>query len=125
MAKDDYFVLEGKILVFLYRKLKGSSAKDAEEYLQPHTKDFPISEEYFRFVIGSLAEEGYISGYKIVKAWGGGIRVLTREHVRLDSGLCAPWGGGMRVLTPFPGCDKINHKKFTGDCIYYVRAKQI
>lgn len=77
MARDDYYVIEEKFLVFLYRKLKGSTAKDAEEYLQPHTKDFPISEEYFRFVVGSLAEEGYISGYKIVKARGGEVIELN------------------------------------------------
>ena len=45
MAKDDMPVLFCKILIYLYKVLKGKQERD-EYYIQPFTKDFPISEDY-------------------------------------------------------------------------------
>ena len=45
MAKDDMPVLFCKILVHLYKVLKGKQEQD-KYYIQPFTKDFPISEDY-------------------------------------------------------------------------------
>lgn len=73
MAKDDYDRLVCIILTYLYAMLKGKTEERPEIYLQPLTKEFPVTEEYFNFIIESLVNEGYITGVRIVKAWGGDI----------------------------------------------------
>ena len=75
MARDDYYVIVGKVLGYLYLKLKSKSKKGIE-YLQPMSKDFPIQQDYFEYVISNLCTEGYIDGVVIVRAWGGGIVML-------------------------------------------------
>jgi hypothetical protein len=50
MAKDDYFVLAYRVLAYLYDCLKGKK-KLNPDYLKPLTKDFPIEEEYFNYVM--------------------------------------------------------------------------
>ncbi|GAB6160243.1 hypothetical protein [Howardella ureilytica] len=50
MAKDDMPVLFCKILVYLYKVLKGKQEQD-KYYIQPFTKDFPISEDYLQNVL--------------------------------------------------------------------------
>lgn len=77
MSKDDYHVLVLKILQFLYNRLKGKTAKDPEEYLQALTKDFPVQPEYFERILADLTEDGLISGYRVARAWGGDVIVLT------------------------------------------------
>lgn len=39
MAKDDYYVIAGKILVYLYAKLKGKNDQKPEEYLHALLKN--------------------------------------------------------------------------------------
>ena len=78
MAKDDYFVLAAKILVYLYSKLKGKAAKDIS-YLSPKTKDFPIEQEYFEYVLLQLEKQGYIENLYVQKYWGGQIVKVTDE----------------------------------------------
>ena len=70
MAKDDYHVIAGKILVYLYCRLKGKTDKPVE-YLSSNSKDFPISEEYFQYVLRELQKHGYIEGLITVGTWGG------------------------------------------------------
>lgn len=62
MAKDDYFVIVAKILVFLYKHLKGKAKEKIEEYIQPNTKDFPISEDYMFYVMRHMYEDGLVEG---------------------------------------------------------------
>ena len=73
MAKDDYNRLVCIILTYLYARLKGNAEERPEVYLQPMTKDFPVSEEYFCFILESLLKAGYIDGIKFIRAWGGDI----------------------------------------------------
>lgn len=61
MAKDDYFVLAYKLLKYLYDCLKNSERADWEK-LAPETKDFPIGEEYFSYIVEHLLDDGYIEG---------------------------------------------------------------
>ena len=75
MAKDDYFVIVGKILGFLYLRLKHKTKKGIE-YLQPMTKDFPIMQDYFEYVIRNLQNAGYIDGVTIIRAWGGDVIMM-------------------------------------------------
>ena len=71
MANDDYPVLVCKILVFLYKKLKGKTNILTENYIQPLTSDFPVNEDYFNYVIEHLVKDEYVEKVKIVDAWGG------------------------------------------------------
>ena len=57
MAKDDYYTIVAKILVFLYKKLQGKEKGSVKEYIIPMTKDFPISEEYFQYVIANTMHQ--------------------------------------------------------------------
>ncbi len=56
MAKDDMPVLFCKILIYLYKVLKGKQERD-EYYIQPMTNDFPISETYLQTVLIELQEK--------------------------------------------------------------------
>lgn len=69
MAKDDYFVFVYKVLSYLYDCLKGKKVLDFE-YLTPLTKDFPIEEDYFNYIIENLYKEGYIDGVVLVPILG-------------------------------------------------------
>lgn len=62
MAKDDYFVIVAKILLFLYKHLKGKTQKKVEDYIQPNTKEFPISEDYMFYVMRHMYEDGLVEG---------------------------------------------------------------
>ena len=73
MAKDDYYVIAGKILAYLYAKLKGKSVQKPEEYLRAMTNDFPISEEYFNYVLDEIDACGYIQ-MTTIKYWGGDVK---------------------------------------------------
>ncbi len=54
MAKDDYYTIVAKILVYLYKKYK---QKDIEQnYILPMTKNFPIYEEQHRIIKRSGVE---------------------------------------------------------------------
>ncbi len=77
MAKDDYKRIVCIILTFLYARLRKKTEERPEVYLQPMTKDFPVDEEYFYFILNSLEQKGFISGIKFVKAWGGDIINIT------------------------------------------------
>lgn len=72
MAKDDYYVLVARILVYLYARVKGKDKRKPEEFLIPMSDDFPVTKEYFEFVITEMERHGYIQ-IQIIKAWGGKI----------------------------------------------------
>ena len=55
MAKDDMPVIFCKILIYLYKVLKGKQERD-EYYIQPFTKDFPISEDYLETALIELQD---------------------------------------------------------------------
>ena len=73
MAKDDYFVMVCKLLVYLYRRLKGRTKKDPEEYLLPLSKDFPATEGYFYYLLEKTQEAGMIEGVELTREWSGDI----------------------------------------------------
>lgn len=76
MAKNDYFVIVGKILTFLYLRLKGETDKGIE-YLSPNTEDFPISKEYFNYAIEHMYNEGLIENLNTVKTPSGKLLDLS------------------------------------------------
>ena len=82
MAKDDYFVIVAKILVYLYAKLKGKNKVPAVEYIHPLSKDFPISEDYLNMIIDEMAYHGYIKINRF-KAWGGEVVLRDIDSIRI------------------------------------------
>lgn len=73
MAKDDYDKIVCQILLYLYSWIRGKTDTEPEIYLQPMTKDLPISEEYFQLILENMLEKGLIRGISITRAWGGDI----------------------------------------------------
>lgn len=73
MAKDDYFVFVYKILEYLYACLRNKK-KFNLDYLQPLSKDFPIEEDYFFYIIEKMYESNYIEGVVLVP-------ILGKPHV--------------------------------------------
>ena len=71
MAKDDYSRIVCLILTFLYARLRGKTEERPEVYLQPMTKDFPVEEEYFYFILEEMQKKGWIQGLTFVRTWGG------------------------------------------------------
>ena len=72
MANDDMPVLFCKILIYLYKVLKGKKERD-EYYIQPMTADFPIDEHYLQVVLLELRQKGYIRGSEFRCTFGGNI----------------------------------------------------
>ena len=66
MSKNDYHVLAYRLLSYLYACLKDGMQPDME-YLQYNTKDFPIGEEYWYYLLCNLLASGYIRGAEIVQ----------------------------------------------------------
>lgn len=71
MAKDDYSRIVCLILTYLYARLRGKTEERPEVYLQPMTKDFPIEENYFNFILEEMQKKGWISGLAFSRDWSG------------------------------------------------------
>ncbi len=69
MAKDDYFVIVYRILVYLYACLKAGQ-RPSLEYLQYGTDDFPVVKDYWQYIWLNLYKEGYIDGIKVIPILG-------------------------------------------------------
>lgn len=84
MAKDDYDVIVCKVLVFFYRRLKGKIPDDeAASYLNPVTKQLPVSEDYLNAVIMDLIDLGFIADAEVNRAWGGDIMNIDTRRARI------------------------------------------
>ena len=81
VAKDDYYVIVAKILVYLYKKTKDSK-KVEKNYIVPMSKDFPISQEYLFYVIEMLERQGCVEA-SIIRAWGNEIISIDTEEMRI------------------------------------------
>ncbi len=69
MAKDDYYVIVYKILVYLYVQLKNGDDVDSK-ILSYNGKLFNIPEKYWTYIIVNLYQDGYIENITIKKPWG-------------------------------------------------------
>ena len=54
MAKDDYYVIVAKILVYLYKKYKCIEVD--EDYIRPRSEAFPIEEKQLFETIDMMAK---------------------------------------------------------------------
>lgn len=83
MAKDDYYTIVTKILVYLYNRLKGKTGVKPENYLIPLTEDFPINEEYFDYVMRHMIKQGLIEGLRIRDIEGKALITGSMENVAI------------------------------------------
>lgn len=64
------------------------------------TKDFPIEEEYFNFILEEMQKKGWITGLQFVRAWGGElIRIHGYSRIQIT-------GDGIQYL-----CDNSTMRK--------------
>ena len=82
MSKDDMQVLFCKILVYLYKVLKGTQKKDIY-YIQPRTYDFPISKEYLQTILIELYEKGYIRNLIYQKAYSNDVVYFNYDDIEI------------------------------------------
>lgn len=82
MAKDDYFVLVYKLLRYLYRCLK-ENLPVSWEVIAPNTKDFPVHEEYFSYMLSHLLADGYLEGIAEVKRIGSPARFKETSGLKI------------------------------------------
>ena len=83
MARDDYYVLVGRILVFLYKRLKGKDKTNPTEYIAPLTDDFPVERDYLEYVIEQMLKQNLIENVNITRAWGGDIVLIDISKIRI------------------------------------------
>lgn len=69
MAKDDYYAIVYKILVYFYACMKRKIVFDQAEYDMAIGKKH-ISEEYLAQIYSMMKDDGYLSGGSIIKTWG-------------------------------------------------------
>lgn len=69
MAKDEYYVLVYKVLLYLYACLKRKIYFNNETF-DKATKRKDINEDYFDYVLYMMQKEGYIDGLAFTKVWG-------------------------------------------------------
>lgn len=69
MAKEDYQVIVYQILAYLYNCLKKGIDIDTD-YLIAQGKLFSINEQYWRFILYNLYNDGLIEGITSNKVWG-------------------------------------------------------
>lgn len=78
MAKDDFYVIVYKILVYLYAEFKGKEIFEQIRYDKAIGKK-NIDEEYLYRVYMMMSDEGFIETLTFVKAWGNDIIPLFDE----------------------------------------------
>ena len=84
MARDDYYTLVAKILVFLYKRMKGIQKTGPEEYIVSESRDFPVSDEYLVFVLDEMKKHSMIQGITIIRTWGDvPVRITDLEYLRI------------------------------------------
>lgn len=70
MAKDDYHVIVYQILSYLYYCLKKGIAVNEKNLQWESSKFFDIPEEYWKYVMMNMHEQGLIKCISFTPAWG-------------------------------------------------------
>lgn len=78
MAKDDYYAIVYKVLVYFYACLKRKIVFNQAEYDLAIGKKH-ISDEYLSQVYSMMQDDGYLTGGSIVKTWGS-VYVLASDE---------------------------------------------
>lgn len=69
MAKDDYYIIVYKILLYFYAVLRRKVVFNELAFNKAISKN-KIDERYFHDVIRMMKEQGYIKNVSFIKAWG-------------------------------------------------------
>lgn len=78
MAKDDLHVLVFKVLTYLYERMKEGRAVERERFkVENCFFGDGLCQGYLDDVCLMLEREGYTVGFKSVKTWGGGERIVS------------------------------------------------
>lgn len=80
MAKNDYYVIVAKILVYLYKKYKCIDVD--EDYIRPMSEAFPIEEKQMFETIEMMATQGFITG-TVIKEWGGNVILVDYHSLKI------------------------------------------
>ncbi len=80
MAKDDYYAIVAKILVYLYKKYKCIDIDD--NYVRPRSEAFPIEEKQLFETIEMMRDQEFITG-TIIKEWGGTIIRVNYHSLKI------------------------------------------
>lgn len=83
MAKDDYYTIVAKILIFLYKSVQGKEKREVTEYIAAGTEDFPINEDFLKYVIEKMQEQGFVERVYISKTMGGAIYEVDISRMRI------------------------------------------
>lgn len=81
MANDDYFVIAYRILAYLYVCLKNGENANLD-YLHPDTKEFPVGNAYWDYILRHLYKDDYIDGIMLIKIAG-----QDEEGVKMTNGI--------------------------------------
>lgn len=82
MAKDDYFVIAYKLLTILYVSLKNGKTISNDQ-LKKLSEGIPF--EYWKYILKSLSEEGYIVGVVPISS-------LSGESIKINNIQITPKG---------------------------------
>lgn len=63
MVKDDYYVIVFRVLKYLYKQLKMGKLPDPD-MLRSDSETFHVNALYWRFILISMQEDGFIRGLK-------------------------------------------------------------
>lgn len=107
MAKDDYYFIAARILIYLYKKYKQMDVD--KNYLHPMTKEFPICKEQLDETIVMLIDERYIIG-KIHKPFKGMVLMVDYTSLKITP-------TGIEYLADNPKIRKV--------CDHIVEARDI
>lgn len=80
MAKNDYYSIVAKILVYLYKKYKQMDIDP--DYILPMTVDFPIKEAQLFETIDMMVGQGLIKA-EIIRSWSGEIVWIPIESMKI------------------------------------------
>lgn len=82
MAKNDYFIIVYKILKYLYKCLK-SSESISVSYLSCETKDFPVTQEYWEYIIEHMIDDDLIDGPNVCRSDTGFTMIKCFQNIRI------------------------------------------
>ena len=82
MAKDDYYVIVYKILAYLYVQLKAGENVDPKMIAHDGSL-FKINERYWTYIIENMANQGFIEGVSLARAWGRELMVTDMSGCRI------------------------------------------
>lgn len=77
MAKDDYFVIVYKILLYLYAVFKRKVVFDEKDLKLSIIKKDEINEDYLIDILKMMQEDGLIKGLVFKNAWGSSILLIN------------------------------------------------